>query len=202
MERKLPDILRAGATQLNISLDTLISPKFSFITRRNGFSRVMSAIRAAEKELMDPSILKINCVVMRGMNEEEVVDFANLTQSMHVTVRFIEYMPFDSNKWNDKKLVPFTEILSNIREAHPLLERDRDQPCATQKTYRIPEAKGRIGFITSMSDHFCGSCNRLRLTADGNLKVRPALHISFFGRSTCVDAEKKTTKAFLTLSSS
>lgn len=173
LKRKLPDLLDAGVTHLNISLDTLLSAKYSFITRRSGFSRVLSAIRDAETAVADQTLssLKINVVVMRGTNEDEILDFVDLTKEHQLTVRFIEYMPFDSNKWNTKKLVPFSEMLSAIRKVHPDLIRIGDSPCATQKTYQVPGASGQIGFITSMSDHFCGGCNRLRLTADGNLKV-------------------------------
>lgn len=172
LERKLQDLIRAGVTQMNISLDTLVPAKFNFITRRRGFSRVLSAIHATQKAYQDASVVKVNCVVMRGMNEEEIVDFVNMTKDNEITVRFIEYMPFDSNKWNTKKLVPFTEMLSEIRSVHSDLERIGDTPCATQKTYRVQNFMGQIGFVTSMTNHFCGGCNRLRLTADGNLKVR------------------------------
>ena len=172
LERKLPRLIEAGVTQFNISLDTLVSAKFNFITRRRGFSRVLSAIQATEEAYQDASVVKVNCVVMRGMNEDEIVDFVNMTKDRKITVRFIEYMPFDSNKWKTKKLVPFTEMLSEIRNVHSDLERIGDTPCATQKTYRVPNFLGQIGFVTSMTNHFCGGCNRLRLTADGNLKVR------------------------------
>eukprot|EP00938_MAST-03A_sp_MAST-3A-sp1_P006120 g6120.t1 len=171
LERKLPRLIEAGVTQFNISLDTLVSAKFNFITRRRGFSRVLSAIQATEEAYRDASVVKVNCVVMRGMNEDEIVDFVNMTKDRKITVRFIEYMPFDSNKWKTKKLVPFTEMLSEIRNVHSDLERIGDTPCATQKTYRVPNFLGQIGFVTSMTNHFCGGCNRLRLTADGNLKA-------------------------------
>ena len=105
------------------------------------------------------------------MNEEEIVDFVNLTQDKNVDVRFIEYMPFDGNKWDDKKMVPFKEMLQIIREIHPDFQRIKDAPNDTSKGFKVPGFAGQVGFITSMSDHFCGSCNRLRLTADGNLKV-------------------------------
>jgi len=176
LERKLPRLIQAGVTQFNISLDTLVSAKFNFITRRRGFSRVLSAIQATEEAYQDASVVKVNCVVMRGMNEDEIVDFVDMTKDRKITVRFIEYMPFDSNKWNTKKLVPFTEMLSEIRSVHSNLERIGDTPCATQKTYRVPNFLGQIGFVTSMTNHFCGGCNRLRLTADGNLKVRHCLN--------------------------
>lgn len=86
-------------------------------------------------------------------------------------IRFIEYMPFDGNKWNFKKMLSFSEMLENVKKRWPNLERLEDGPNDTSKAFKVPGFAGQIGFITSMSEHFCGSCNRLRLTADGNLKV-------------------------------
>ena len=104
----------AGLDALNISLDTLIEPKFEFVTRRKGHARVLRAIDEAVATGMSHTV-KINCVVMRGMNEDEIVDFVTFTKDKKVDVRFIEYMPFDGNKWNDKKMVPFQEMVNIIR---------------------------------------------------------------------------------------
>ncbi|KAL4237321.1 Molybdenum cofactor synthesis protein 1 [Mactra antiquata] len=169
LKRKLPDLRKAGLDLLNVSLDTLIPAKFEFITRRKGWDRVMSGIDAAIEHGYNP--VKVNCVVMRGVNEEEICDFVALTENKNIDVRFIEYMPFDGNKWNFKKMVPYDEMLKTIREQFSTLHRLNDQPNDTSKAYRVDGFKGQIGFITSMSEHFCGTCNRLRLTADGNLKV-------------------------------
>ncbi|XP_071962539.1 uncharacterized protein [Antedon mediterranea] len=169
LARKLPALKEAGLSQLNISLDTLNPAKFEFITRRKGWSHVMGAIDKAIELNYTP--LKINCVVMRGLNEDEVEDFVQLTQTRPIDVRFIEYMPFDGNKWNNKKLVPMKEMLNKIEIRWPTLERIGDLPNDTSKAYKVPGFKGTIGFIASMSQPFCGTCNRLRLTADGNLKV-------------------------------
>lgn len=110
---------------------------------------------------------------MAGLNDDELTDFVELTKDRELDVRFIEYMPFEGNKWNDKKMVPYSRMLDIIRRKYgeEVLIRAEDAPNDTSKAHRIPGYKGRIGFITSMSEHFCGSCNRLRLTADGNLKV-------------------------------
>lgn len=169
LSRKLPALKEAGLNLLNISLDTLIPAKFEFITRRKGWDRVMLAIDKALE--LDYSPVKVNCVVMRGTNEDELCDFVALTENKNIDVRFIEYMPFDGNKWNFKRLVPYREMLDKISAKYPSLERISDQPHDTSKAYRVEGFRGQIGFITSMSEHFCGSCNRLRLTADGNLKV-------------------------------
>ncbi len=169
LPKKLPAMHAAGVNLLNISLDTLDEAKFEFITRRKGFDIVMRAIDMAIDYKYEP--VKINCVVMRGFNDNELADFAEWTRHKPVEIRFIEYMPFDGNGWNDGRFMPYTEMIERIEQSHPMLERLDDGPHETSKTYHIPGYAGRLGFITSMSEHFCGSCNRLRITADGNLKV-------------------------------
>ncbi|XP_067841255.1 molybdenum cofactor biosynthesis protein 1 isoform X2 [Heptranchias perlo] len=169
LARLLPDLKEAGLNLLNVSLDTLVPAKFEFIARRKGFHKVMEGINKAIDLGYDP--VKVNCVVMRGLNEDELLDFVKLTEKKPVDVRFIEYMPFDGNKWNFKKMVSYQEMLSTIKERWPELEKLSSGSSDTAKAYKVPDFQGRIGFITSMSEHFCGSCNRLRITADGNLKV-------------------------------
>ncbi|XP_013414048.1 molybdenum cofactor biosynthesis protein 1-like isoform X2 [Lingula anatina] len=169
LSKKLQQLKTAGLDQINISLDTLLPAKFEFITRRKGWNKVIEGIDAALEEEMHP--VKVNCVVMRGINEEEICDFVQWTQDKAIDVRFIEYMPFDGNKWNSKKMVPYQEMLGIIRARWPDLERLSDEVSDTSKAYRVPGFAGQIGFITSMSDNFCGGCNRVRITADGNLKV-------------------------------
>lgn len=115
--------------------------------------------------------VKVNCVVMRGLNEDELLDFVALTEGLPLDVRFIEYMPFDGNKWNFKKMVSYKEMLDAIRQRWPGLEKLPEEDSSTAKAFKIPGFQGQISFITSMSEHFCGTCNRLRITADGNLKV-------------------------------
>ncbi|XP_070577671.1 uncharacterized protein [Ptychodera flava] len=169
LSKKLPRLKEAGLNLLNISLDTLIPAKFEFITRRKGWQRVMDSIDTALELGYNP--VKVNCVVMRGVNEEEINDFVQLTEKKAIDVRFIEYMPFDGNKWNFKKMVAYQEMIDTIKQKWPTFERLSDKPNDTSKAYHVPGFVGRVGFITSMSEHFCGSCNRLRITADGNLKV-------------------------------
>ncbi|XP_012496352.1 PREDICTED: molybdenum cofactor biosynthesis protein 1 isoform X5 [Propithecus coquereli] len=115
--------------------------------------------------------VKVNCVVMRGLNEDELLDFVALTEGLPLDVRFIEYMPFDGNKWNFKKMVSYKEMLDSIRQQWPELEKLPEEESSTAKAFKIPGFQGQISFITSMSEHFCGTCNRLRITADGSLKV-------------------------------
>lgn len=169
LARKLPLLRDAGLNLLNISLDTLVPQKFEFITRRKGWHKVMESIDCALELGYNP--VKVNCVVMRGLNEDEICNFVAMTADKAVDVRFIEYMPFDGNKWNFNKFVPYTEMLESISARWPDVERMSDQPNDTSKAYKVPGFTGQVGFITSMSEHFCGSCNRLRITADGNLKV-------------------------------
>ncbi|XP_014672360.1 PREDICTED: molybdenum cofactor biosynthesis protein 1-like [Priapulus caudatus] len=169
LKSRLPDLHRAGLTHLNISLDTLVPAKFEFISRRKGWSRVMDGIDAALAIGYSP--VKLNCVVMRGLNDDEICDFVDLTRAKDIDVRFIEYMPFNGNKWNDKKMVSYQEMLDLIRSRWPEVERLTDKPNDTSKAFKIPGFRGQFGFITSMTENFCGTCNRLRITADGNLKV-------------------------------
>ncbi|CAJ0943534.1 unnamed protein product, partial [Ranitomeya imitator] len=169
LARLLPKLKDAGLDVLNISLDTLVPAKFEFIVRRKGFHKVVEGIHRAVELGYNP--VKVNCVVMRGLNEDELLDFVALTEKQPLEVRFIEYMPFDGNKWNFRKMVSYQEMLDTIRQKWPELEKVPTVLESTSKAYRVPRFQGQIGFITSMSDHFCGSCNRLRITADGNLKV-------------------------------
>jgi len=116
--------------------------------------------------------VKVNCVVMRGVNDDEILDFVEWTRARNAQVRFIEYMPFGGNKWTDKKFLSYTEMLGRINTKYPTISRLKDNSGAdTAKEWKIPGFIGSVGFITSMSDHFCSTCNRLRITADGNLKV-------------------------------
>ncbi|KRZ72317.1 Molybdenum cofactor biosynthesis protein 1 [Trichinella papuae] len=158
----------AGLTHINISLDTLIEEKFAFISRQNGFKQVWKAINEAEKLF---PFVKINCVVMRGFNEDEIHDFIKLTENRNLVVRFIEYMPFGGNKWNFNRFISYHEMLDIVQSKYGKLMKLQDSPNDTTKAYRIPNYTGKIGFITSMSEHFCASCSRLRITADGCLKV-------------------------------
>ncbi|XP_069708650.1 molybdenum cofactor biosynthesis protein 1 isoform X2 [Phaenicophaeus curvirostris] len=169
LTRLLPRLKEAGLNAINISLDTLVPAKFEFIVRRKGFHKVMEGIHKATELGYCP--VKVNCVVMRGFNEDELLAFVDFTKDLPLDVRFIEYMPFDGNKWNFKKMVSYKEMLDTIKQRWPELEKLPCEASSTAKSYKVPHFQGQISFITSMSEHFCGSCNRLRITADGNLKV-------------------------------
>ncbi|KAI5465840.1 hypothetical protein BGZ63DRAFT_411309 [Mariannaea sp. PMI_226] len=173
LHRKLDSMVEAGLTGVNLSLDTLDPWQFQIMTRRKGFDAVQRSIdRILELNKAGAGIkLKINCVVMRGVNDREILPFVEMTREKDIEIRFIEYMPFDGNKWNKKKMLSYSEMLEIIRAKYPTLQKVQDHKNDTSKTWHIPGFVGRIGFITSMTHNFCGTCNRLRITSDGNLKV-------------------------------
>ncbi|TKX22863.1 putative MoaC family protein [Elsinoe australis] len=173
LERRLERMVEAGLTGVNISLDTMDPGMFQIMTRRKGWENVMRGIEKVLKLKEEGAgvKLKVNCVVMRGVNDREVVDFVEFTRDRDIEVRFIEYMPFDGNKWSKKKMVSYGEMVDMIREKYPTLRRVGEGKNETSKTWEVPGFKGKLGFITSMTHNFCGTCNRLRITSDGNLKV-------------------------------
>ncbi|KAF2213009.1 hypothetical protein CERZMDRAFT_111419 [Cercospora zeae-maydis SCOH1-5] len=173
LHRKLDDMVEAGLTGVNISLDTLDPLQFPLLTRRNGFNAVMKSIdRVQELNRLGAGVkLKINCVAMRGINNDQILKFVEMTREQDLEVRFIEYMPFGGNRWAQKKMLPYAEMVDLIKMQYPTLARLRGAKNDTSKTWQVPGFVGRVGFITSMTHNFCGSCNRLRITSDGNLKV-------------------------------
>ncbi|KAH8398142.1 hypothetical protein KR215_006366, partial [Drosophila sulfurigaster] len=168
LTRLLLPLQRAGLDSLNISLDTLRKDRFERITRRKGWERVIAGIDLAIQLGYRP---KVNCVLMRDFNEDEICDFVEFTRERPVDVRFIEYMPFSGNKWQTERLISYSETVKIIRERFPDFQALPNGPNDTSKAYAVPGFAGQMGFITSMTEHFCGTCNRLRLTADGNIKV-------------------------------
>ncbi|XP_034480927.1 molybdenum cofactor biosynthesis protein 1 isoform X2 [Drosophila innubila] len=168
LTRLLLPLQRAGLDSLNISLDTLRKDRFEKITRRKGWERVIAGIDLAIQLGYRP---KVNCVLMRNFNDDEICDFVEFTRERPVDVRFIEYMPFSGNKWHTDRLISYSETVQLIRQRWPEFQALPNGPNDTSKAYAVPGFAGQLGFITSMTEHFCGSCNRLRLTADGNIKV-------------------------------
>ncbi|KAF2843567.1 molybdenum cofactor biosynthesis prote [Patellaria atrata CBS 101060] len=173
LHRKLDSMVEAGLTGVNLSLDTLDPFQFQIMTRRKGFDAVQKSIdRILEMNKLGASIkLKINCVVMRGLNEREILPFVELGREKDIEVRFIEYMPFDGNKWSQGKMVSYADMLDIIRTKYPGIQKVNGHKNDTSKTWEVPGFVGKFGFITSMTHNFCGTCNRLRITSDGNLKV-------------------------------
>jgi cyclic pyranopterin phosphate synthase len=157
----------AGLTALTISLDTLRRDRFLEIAKRDQFQAVMDGIEASLAAGFAP--LKINVVVMRGVNDDEILDFVDWAKDRPVNVRFIEYMPFPDNHWSKGGLMPYAEMRRLIERHVPLIPM---VGAATDvgKDFRIAGHQGTVGFVTSMTESFCGGCNRLRVTADGNIK--------------------------------
>ncbi|KZT72882.1 molybdenum cofactor biosynthesis prote [Daedalea quercina L-15889] len=169
LERRLSSLVENGLTHLNLSLDTLDPFKFEIMTRRRGHDAVLRSLDTALTSNLQS--VKLNVVVVHGLNDHEVHDFLELTRDRELSVRFIEFMPFAGNKWDKRKMVPSAELLARIRHRHPDVMKAPDELNDTARSFVIPGYKGNFGFISSMSDHFCSSCNRLRLTADGQIKV-------------------------------
>ncbi|APT23646.1 cyclic pyranopterin phosphate synthase MoaA [Flavobacterium columnare] len=160
---------KAGIHSVNISLDTLQQDKFLSITRRNQFEKVLKNIHLL---IENDFHVKLNVVLIKGFNDNEILDFIHFTKEAHVQVRFIEFMPFDGNEWNKDMLVNYDEILekvyANYKSTHII--REPDKPNDTAKNYRIADFKGQFAIISTVTNPFCDSCNRIRLTADGKLK--------------------------------
>ena len=162
------DLYRAGVQRLNISLDSLRPDRFALITRGGDVGMALEGIGAALSAGFPPP--KINMVVMRGINDDELFDFAALTLSQGVAVRFIEYMPavYDDH-WPDRT-VAGQELLDRLAARYRLESVDKGAYAGPSKDFRIIGAPGTIGIITAISGHFCSECNRIRVTADGQMK--------------------------------
>ncbi len=163
------DLKRVGLQRVNISLDTLQSDRFEQITRRPGLERVLEGIRASEAAGLWP--LKINMVPIRGVNADEIADFARLTFAHDWQVRFIEFMPVSGGlDYPPESRFPASEITAVLQELAPLSKIDREGAAGPARLFQFEGAKGVVGVIPAVSEHFCGECNRLRLTSDGFLK--------------------------------
>lgn len=169
LSKKLAGLKQAGVSLFNISLDTLREDRFESITRRKGLSTVLTAIEDTWRAGYNP--VKINTVIQEGINDDELLDFVRLTADRPYDIRFIEFMPFGGNDWKQDRFMSYEDMRGVVQTAFPDLTRSTDDPNHTSKSWHVPGFIGSIGFISSMSDDFCSTCNRLRLTADGNLKV-------------------------------
>jgi GTP 3',8-cyclase len=158
----------AGVQRLNISIDSLNPETFARITRGGDLRRVLEGIEAAERAGFPPH--KINVVVMRGVNDNEILDFVRLTMERPYAVRFIEYMPTcGDNDWRDLT-VPGSEIMERIAEEFTIEDSQSSERSGPSKNFRVSGAQGSLGIITAMTGHFCDRCNRLRVTASGIAK--------------------------------
>ena len=172
MLEQYADLLsEAGLDRVNISLDSLKPERYGEITRGGDIEAVLKGIEAAEKAGLDP--IKINMVPIRGINDDEIVDFARMTLKFPYQVRFIEFMPFVMpDIWSPERFIPAEEIRAVVESIGPLAP-VKLRKSGPARYFSLDGAAGVLGFISPLSNHFCGECNRLRLTADG--KLRPCL---------------------------
>jgi len=172
LKEKAQEIFDAGVRRINVSLDTLDTLKYAKITGRDCFDNVWEGLEEAEAVGFSP--IKLNVVAIRGINDDELLDFAQLSVRKPYHIRFIEYMPIGhDNRWTPEKYISSDEIKSKLESNSPLHKIRHLKDDGPAKRCRFESAKGEIGFISALSHHFCSTCNRLRLTADG--KLRPCL---------------------------
>jgi cyclic pyranopterin phosphate synthase len=164
------DVLKeAGVKAINVSLDSLDESRFKEITRRDYFTRVRNNIDLLVENDFQ---VKINMVVIRGANDDEIVDFVEWTKSSPIHIQFIEFMPFDGNNWNWEKKVSHEEIYQRIEKhfGEDELLKIEDHPNDTARNFKLIDSVGNFGIISSVTNPFCDTCNRIRLTADGKIK--------------------------------
>lgn len=166
LDKFLDVILSSGIRSLNISLDTLNKDRFLMLTKRDQYDEVMSNV-----DLMIRSNIhvKLNAVIMKGINDDEINDFILLTRDLPIHVRFIEFMPFTGNQWNSQRVFTWQQILEKATQQFDVLPLEREKH-ETAKKYKVPGHQGTFAVISTMSAPFCGDCNRMRLTADGKMK--------------------------------
>jgi GTP 3',8-cyclase len=170
LERQVGDLVRAGLRRVNVSLDSLAPDRFFQLTRRDSLQQVLEGLAAAQRH---PELrpIKVNVVALRDFTEAEVVRFAEFARSEPYEVRFIEFMPLDADqKWDRDRVLPNEEIRALIDAAYPLEPIGRARH-STARRWRFADGQGEIGFISPVSEPFCGDCNRIRITAEGMLRT-------------------------------
>jgi GTP 3',8-cyclase len=171
LQELAPDLYDTGLRHLNISLDTLRRERYRQITGRDNLTAVLNGLERAASLGFHP--IKINCVVLKGINDDEVLDLARLAQDHPFQVRFIELMPTVSQEWWRRHFWPINEVHRRLIRLGPLVPAGQDPAAGPAINFHVPEFQGEIGLISTMDGHHCPHCNRLRLTADG--KLRPCL---------------------------
>lgn len=166
VDKHIPLFKKAGIRSLNVSLDTLQKEKFLQLTKRNQLDKVLANIHLLIREGFS---VKINVVAMKGVNDMEVSDFIELTRTLPLHVRFIEFMPFTGNQWEKDQVITAKELLASVENDLDYVKLV-DEKHATSKKFKAIGHAGTFAFITTMSEPFCGDCNRMRLTADGKMK--------------------------------
>src|SRR5919205_4113218 len=171
LDRLAGPLVEAGLRRVNVSLDSLSHIRFAEITRRDALDRVLRGLAEAERypELRP---IKINCVAIKGFTEEEVPALAELARRKPYVVRFIEFMPLDADEvWREDQVLTGAEIRALIEEIHGPLVELRAKASSTAKRYGFADGKGELGFVNPVSEPFCSTCDRIRLTADGQLRT-------------------------------
>ncbi len=169
LKKHLPAIQKAGIKRLNVSLDTLSEKRYQSITGRNRFNDAWDGIMTAHEMGFHP--IKINVVILKGHNDNEWADLAKLTYQYPFTVRFIEYMPMGRAAQKRASTFPIEALKERLARVEALLPLDHNPNDGPAERWRFKSAKGEIGFIGALSNHFCATCNRLRLTASGHLRA-------------------------------
>jgi cyclic pyranopterin phosphate synthase len=170
LERQLEPLVRAGLRRINVSLDALAPDKFFQLTRRDSLAQVLAGLEAAERypELRP---IKVNAVALRDFTEGEVIAFAELARRKPYVVRFIEFMPLDADRtWSRDRVLPNAELRAMIDAVYPLEPIGRERH-GTSGRWRFADGAGEVGFISPVTEPFCGDCNRIRITADGKLRT-------------------------------
>ncbi|MCH8055516.1 MAG: GTP 3',8-cyclase MoaA [Deltaproteobacteria bacterium] len=168
LAEKIEDLKNAGLKRLNISIDTLNPDKFRQMTKRGDLSKVLQGLFAVKKQGLSP--IKINAVIERGVNDDDIINLVEFSRENGFAIRFIEYMDVgNSNNWTSEKLVSKKEILEIIQSQFPLREVGREQGSAPSVDYEFADGRGDLGVIASVTEPFCSTCTRARLTADGKL---------------------------------
>ncbi len=169
LAKKAAALKKAGLNRVNISLDSLNEERFREITGGGRLSKIKAGIDAATREGLTP--LKINMVVIKGINDDEIKDFASLTLDREIHIRYIEYMPLgDGHQDWQERYLSVTDIMEACRSLGPLEKADKLKGNGPARYYRLAGARGLLGFISPISEHFCRDCNRFRVTSDGMLK--------------------------------
>jgi GTP 3',8-cyclase len=162
---------QAGLRRATVSMDAVDPEKFARITRvPKGYDKVLAGIRAAKRAGLEP--VKVNCVLLRGFNEDQIVEFARFSREEGVVVRFIEFMPLEEDRvWSPDVVVTMDEILEKLNQFRPVRELPPNTLSETARRYTFDDGKGEIGIIAPVSHPFCGHCSRVRLTSDGKLRT-------------------------------
>ncbi|MTI68034.1 MAG: GTP 3',8-cyclase MoaA [Firmicutes bacterium] len=167
LEKYARDLKKAGLKRINISLDSLDDEKYSYITRGGKLEKVFRGIKKAKSVGLMP--IKINTVLIGGYNDEEILDFINITKDENIDVRFIELMPIgQASKWNEERFISNEIVVNNFSE---LIKVKKDNSSSPAEYFKIPNSKGKVGIINPITCKFCSNCNRIRLTNEGKLKL-------------------------------